>query len=263
MGQKKTNEGQSELFAGASVSKISDGQVMASLSAFAREFGIDRETLRRRLQSAGVAPAGERSGHNVYRLRDVFAAWTIAPEGGIDPEALPSFQRRAWYQGEHSRLQLEVARRELVPVLEVEQEQAAMLKIVAEGLDGLPDVVERDCGATAAQLERLERACDEIRERMYHELAERGKPDSEPVQTSAHDAVAAGAEPPPAALSATEQAAAWLQKALKSGARPVPELEAEAGEAGVSKASLKRAKKALGVSSRREGKGWIWESIPE
>ena len=146
-----------------------------SLSALSREFSTTRETLRKRLASQGINPTGTRSGYPVYRLRDALQAWIGCPESGFDPDALDPFKRRAHYQGEHEKLKLEIERGLLVPVIEVEQEMAALLKIVAETLDGLPDMIERDAGVSSAVLILVERLLDNCRNQLYERLAETKK----------------------------------------------------------------------------------------
>lgn len=59
----------------------------------------------------------------------------------------------------------------------------------------------------------------------------------------------------PSALAEAEE---WLQDALAEGQRPATEIEEEAAAAGISKASLRRAKTSLGVAAKRFGTGWVW-----
>lgn len=164
------------------VRSIADG-VEVSIGGLAVEFGMKRDTVIKRISSANIAPSGKRGGHSVYRLRDVWPVLTGAVDAGEDPRNLDPYKRQAHYKAELDRLKLEQETRELIPRLEVEQEQARILRVVAQMLDTLPDVVERDCGATATQVQRLERAIDECREALYAELAE-GE-DDEPVRDSA------------------------------------------------------------------------------
>lgn len=61
-----------------------------------------------------------------------------------------------------------------------------------------------------------------------------------------------------AAPSALAEAEEWLKDALAEGQRPATEIEAAAAEAGISKATLRRAKKSLGVTAKRFENGWVW-----
>ena len=61
--------------------------------------------------------------------------------------------------------------------------------------------------------------------------------------------------------TAKEEAVGFLMSFLAEGPRPAREIYAEAEAAGISKRTLKRAKKILGASSRKEGMDgpWVWE----
>lgn len=145
--------------------------VHLSISSLASETGKTRETVAKRLKDAKVKPSGKRSGWPVYRLKEALPAiLSGSADGHIDPDRLDPHARRAWYQGEHEKLRLEQERRELVPRLEVEQEMASTLKIAAEFFDTLTDVLERDCGASPAQLRRMEQELDRVREEMYERM---------------------------------------------------------------------------------------------
>ena len=60
-----------------------------------------------------------------------------------------------------------------------------------------------------------------------------------------------------------DDAAAWLRELLAHGPRPVRDIERDAKEAGYSWATVKRAKAAIGVASRKPAFGGPWEwSLP-
>ena len=57
-----------------------------------------------------------------------------------------------------------------------------------------------------------------------------------------------------------KEAIRWLEKALQDGPRAEKGLVADAdGEEGISKATLRRAKKQLGVKSHQVAREWLWE----
>jgi putative DNA primase/helicase len=61
-----------------------------------------------------------------------------------------------------------------------------------------------------------------------------------------------------------DEAVSWLREALKGGAVAAKEVNQMAGEVGISKATLKRAKRVLGVRSKRidgaaDAGAWVWE----
>lgn len=153
--------------------------IHASIRQLAEETGFDRDTVQKKISENNVVPSGKRGGHAVYRIRDVLPAlYTNGPDGREDPEKLDPFRRKAHYQAELDKLKLQLETREVIPRIEVEQEQARNFRIVALLLDTLPDVVERDCGASAELIARIEQAIDKCRESLYAELVG----DDEPVR---------------------------------------------------------------------------------
>jgi hypothetical protein len=154
----------------SNITNIAHGFHM-SISALSGEFGLARETVRRRLADAKVEPSGKRSGYPVFRLKDAWSALVDGAGDQLDPDRLDPFKRRAFYQGEHEKLRLQLERRELIPRIEVEQDMAAMLKVTAECFDTLPDLLERDCGLKPAVLAKLEQSLDKAREELYQLLA--------------------------------------------------------------------------------------------
>jgi hypothetical protein len=145
--------------------------VVLSVSRIAHVLSCSRDTVSRRIAEGHVPPAGRQGGHDVYDLRAVIHAMGAPAGGGVlDPDTLDPFKRRAFYQGEHDKLRLQVARGELVPRDEVEQDQARVAKIVAHFFDTLPDVIERDCGASPLILAKLEQCLDRVREYLHDEV---------------------------------------------------------------------------------------------
>jgi hypothetical protein len=144
--------------------------VNLSISDLAAEFGMTRDTVRKRLGAANVRPAAERRGHHVYRLRDALGA--LLGDGSDDPERLDPFRRKAHFQAEKEKLHLDVERGELVPRPEVEDYYARAFKPIGVFLETLPDALERDAGLTPAQIERTERLLDGLREQLHANVLE-------------------------------------------------------------------------------------------
>lgn len=145
--------------------------VLLSQKQFADESGRDRETIGKRVKASGIQPSGKRGGYPVYRLRDLLhSAFLTDDEGKMDPDRLDPFARHAYYKGEREKLNLQVERGELLSSLEVEQKFAGVFKAVAEFFDTLPDVLERDCAASAIQVARIEARLDQVREELYTQL---------------------------------------------------------------------------------------------
>jgi hypothetical protein len=143
--------------------------VRLSLSALAREFGIARETVAKRLAAAGVQPDGERKGWPVYRVAPAARALVPAEApvwgGGRveDPDRLVPTDRKAWYQSEKDRLVVEREQGLLVPVEAVREQVAGVVKTTTLMLETLPDLLERDCRLPPEAVERMERQIDRVR----------------------------------------------------------------------------------------------------
>lgn len=156
------------------VISTADTKIRLSISRLAGEFGMARETVSKRLREAGVQPDGKKDGYPVYRLRAaapalIDAAGTDA-DGEIDPDKLPPEKRRAWFQSERDRMELEAKAGKLIPALEHERDMARLVSIVVQVFETLPDVLERDEGLEPHQVERVQRALDQARERLYEQI---------------------------------------------------------------------------------------------
>jgi len=265
---------QTGLFPGApKVADLNEADILASLSAWARAFGTDRETLRRVLLEREVQPVAERAGHKLYAARHVYKAWSEGTDE-TDPDKLSPFKRRAWYQGEREKMHLQIERGELVPSIEVERTMGRLMQLFVRGLETLQDRVERDAGLAPAQATVIERHVDRIREELHAEIAGRASDDEEPEASATSTAAQpeqtlaeatpsappAAAAPPPGS-TAIDDAISFLRRALAAGARPTTELIDDAKKVGLSEATLRRAKAQMGaeVIARRQGRGWVWE----
>jgi hypothetical protein len=152
-----------------------DLKIRLSISRLATEFGMARETVSKRLKAAGIKPDGKRDGYPVYRLRDAAPALIDAAptdeDGDIDPDKLPPEKRRAWFQSERERMELESKAGKLVPALEHERDIARVLNVVVQMFETLPDVLERDESLAPHQVQRLQEILDAKRQELYEQLA--------------------------------------------------------------------------------------------
>ncbi|MFC6672518.1 DUF1441 family protein [Marinobacterium aestuariivivens] len=139
-----------------------------SISRIARVFCMDRKTVLRRLEDALVKPSGTRATHPVYALKDVAPAlYGNVIVGGQKPDDMIPTDRRAWYQSENERLKVEVQMGLLIPTDEVHREMSLLAKAIANLLDSIPDVLERDCGLRPEAVEHIMKICDAQREHLY------------------------------------------------------------------------------------------------
>lgn len=156
-----------------SVTLVHSGARLWSINALAEEFGIDRRTVKRRLE--GIPAAGEVNGRPAWRLRDVAVAVMgpqVASPLGIDPDALPPSERLNHYRAEREKARWLAEQRFQIPMAEVEQVVATAFKSLASALDTLPDVLERDCALRPEEVERAISVIDGAREGLYQQLLE-------------------------------------------------------------------------------------------
>lgn len=150
-----------------------DGMILLSISRGAREFGVARQTAASRLLAAGVQAAGVINGHKAYEMRS-FAYAVLLPDfvqakaGDYDdehfePEKLPPKDRKDFYDSEKKRLEVEEAKKLLMPAAEFHAEISAVCKTIAQFFDVLPDILERDCGLDPATIDRIQAVVDDQR----------------------------------------------------------------------------------------------------
>lgn len=142
-----------------------------SISRIAEAFGMDRRTVKGRIDSFGVQPSGTKRGNPVYALADVgpalFGENSTPGAGGISLEDLMPKDRKDWFQSENERLKFEREIKQLVPADEFARELSVLAKTVAASLDSLPDMLERDAGLPPEAIERVVGVIDNLREQMY------------------------------------------------------------------------------------------------
>lgn len=157
----------------AEINRIEDAYAW-NITRLAEAFGLHRETVRKRLNAANVAPSGIRNGINVYAIKDaapaIFADVVLGGDG--DPDTLPPTERRAWYQSENERVKLEQELRQLVRVEDAHREMSSIAKAVTTTLESLPDILERDCGIDAESVARVQDVIDGIRAQLYERIIE-------------------------------------------------------------------------------------------
>ena len=146
-----------------------------SISKIASQFGIDRRTVTKRIEEAGLVAAGKRGGHPVYALRDVGPVLYRVPGASAslnDPDKMTPTDRKAWFQSETERVKLMTEMGQLCPVEDVHRTFATMVKTVVNSLETIPDILERDCGLDADSVQRVQDSIDSVREHLALRLQE-------------------------------------------------------------------------------------------
>lgn len=147
--------------------------VHLTITQFAGEYSSTRETISKRLADAGLQPSGRRGNADVYRLKELVKAVYTDVGGAVDPEKLDPFQRKSHYQAEKEKIDLDTMRGALVPADEVAAEAAHACKVMAQWIDTLPDILERDCGLPRHALAKLEQRMDVARSDLRRQIVAR------------------------------------------------------------------------------------------
>lgn len=146
-----------------------------NISTLATVAGLHRDTVRKRINEAGLKQAGKKGNSPTYHaseaMQAIFANQVVATEGN-DPTRLPPKDRLHHWQAESERVKFAQTIKELVPAPEVRDDLAEVLKTVAGFFESLPDKLERKRLFSPVQLETIETLCDEFREVLYEEILE-------------------------------------------------------------------------------------------
>lgn len=146
-----------------------------NVSQIGRAFDMHRNTVSERLKDAGIEPVSRKGNAPLYALADVGPALFAGRDVGgsaISPDEMDPKSRKDWYQSENERLKFEREQRDLVPSHEMAREMSIVMKAIANGLDSLPDELERDCGLSPEALQLVISKADAMREAIYIEASE-------------------------------------------------------------------------------------------
>lgn len=106
-----------------------------------------------------VVSRGSRTQPWVFDLLAV-AEWRIngrRADAEADPDSLPPMERKAWYDGETKKRELQARDRELIPAAELESCIARAFAALSQGIRSIPDNLERRIGCSPEIAEAVER----------------------------------------------------------------------------------------------------------
>lgn len=155
----------------AEVINIQDAGVVLSVNRFCDEARCDNDTIARRIKVANIQPVGKNARENRYRLADLLqCAYLLDDEGNLNPAGLDPFKRKAHFQAATEEVRYRAECGEFIAKLEVESDYATVFKAAARLRENLPDVLERDCGLTPAQIEIVQQLVDKMFEEFHRVL---------------------------------------------------------------------------------------------
>lgn len=157
---------------------------LANKGQAARWFDVSPQALDGWLRRG--CPAVTRGSAGVAWVFDLraLAEWRYGrqatPEGQIDPEMMTPKERLDHFKALRERTKHETEMGELIPAEQYRSALSASLKVVAVNLEGLPEILERDCHLDGATVERIIGVVDRIREDMYRHLCESAGDEPQP-----------------------------------------------------------------------------------
>jgi hypothetical protein len=155
--------------------------MLLSVSAFCTEAQCKEETISRRLKVARIDPEKEEGRARLFRLGDLLkCAYLLDDDGKLDPAGLDPFKRKAHFQAQLEEVRYQEECGELVPKIQMQEEMSRAAKVFAQAMDTLPDILERDCGLTPAQIASVEKRLDAVREEVYQALTPDDQPREQP-----------------------------------------------------------------------------------
>ncbi|EHZ2133518.1 DUF1441 family protein, partial [Salmonella enterica] len=96
-----------------------------------------------------------------------------------DPNKMTPKERKDWFDSEKGRLWLEKEMKQVVPLTEVRQQMAAIVKAITQVLEVWPDKLERGKGWSAEQLNEAQDVVDEVRILLVKAMQETADDDGE------------------------------------------------------------------------------------
>lgn len=132
--------------------QISQSLRTATKAGCAEFFGISLPTVEAWVRKG--MPVQQQGSRGVAWAIDLLAAaeWKFAGsargDGEADPEDMAPAERKAWYEGETKRRDLQVRDRELIPAGDVERVIATAFAALASDVWAIPDLLERKHGVS-------------------------------------------------------------------------------------------------------------------
>ncbi|HIC8417858.1 TPA: DUF1441 family protein [Salmonella enterica] len=121
--------------------------------------------------------------NKLYLLTDVIRVLMETPVSQAaehqDPNKMTPKERKNWFDSEKGRLWLEKEMKQVVPLSEVRQQMAAIVKAITQVLEVWPDKLERDKGWSADQLNEAQDVVDEVRILLVKAIQETADDDGE------------------------------------------------------------------------------------
>lgn len=153
-----------------------DDRFYWSLNQLQKAFGSSRETISKRLRKADIQAVKKRGGFDVYHIANAAKAILADElpnfEDGGDPDKFPPKARLDWYKSQNEKMKCQREAQELIPIDDVTQELATVVKVCVHTIETLPDILEMKCQLSPEAVKLVETECDSAREQLAKRLEE-------------------------------------------------------------------------------------------
>ncbi len=154
--------------------KITSSVRTGSKAACAEFFDVSLPTVEAWIRRG--MPVVQRGAKGVAWQIDLLAAaqWRFAgaDESGADPDSLSPQDRKAWYEGETKRRDLQIKDGELIPAGDVERVIATAFAAISSDIRAIPDNLERQYGISGEVAESVEALLHDAMDAMADRLSQ-------------------------------------------------------------------------------------------
>lgn len=151
----------------AQVSDIND--LFWTATRFSDVLKLDRRVVAQALETV---PAQLRNGNRVWHVREgmpaIFAR--VGSKNRLDPNSMDPKDQLDYYRAQREKLRLAEDIGKVIPATVVERTVGEAFKVLAQTLDVLPDILERDCALPLPSVTLVQQAIDGARETLYRTL---------------------------------------------------------------------------------------------
>jgi hypothetical protein len=147
----------------------------ANLSTLGKMFGMDRKTVKNRIEKAVLKPADKVKGKPVYLVSEVAQIiYGVVPsddddEVFIDPEKLHPGDAKDYWMAKLKRLEFFAAEKTYSSQQDVRDEFSSLASRLKETIQSFPDKAETELAATPKEIVRLILLCDSLQAQLYSE----------------------------------------------------------------------------------------------
>lgn len=157
----------------AKTNKIHTSARIGSKAACAEFFDVSLPTIEAWIRRG--MPVVQKGAKGVAWVIDLCAAaeWRFAgpKDSESDPEGMSPADRKAWYEGETKRRDLQIRDKELIPAGDVERVIATAFAAISSDIRAIPDNLERKYGISGDVAESVEALLHEAMDAMADKLA--------------------------------------------------------------------------------------------